>query len=220
MGYDYDEFLNAGYEDFEIEALQELSNIGVGHAATALSQLLHRRVDMSIPLVELIHMNNLGERIAGSLETVVAGILVDTIDEKDRMLNFLMIFDKISTHNILKILKSGETPKNLKSLDEISKSIIKETGNILLLHTISAINSFTESKWFPKAPQLSIDMVGAMIEEIIGRDYNIRNKFLLIECDVYTAEESLKGIIILLPSDSTRKTIMSRLYGDDIYNQS
>ncbi|MHA2250771.1 MAG: chemotaxis protein CheC [Candidatus Kariarchaeaceae archaeon] len=218
MGYDFKEMESAGYTDFEIEAFQELSNIGVGHAATALSQLLHRRVDMSIPLVELVHMNDLGQRIAGSLETIVTGILVDTIDESNRMLNFLMIFDKKSTQNILKVLKSGDPADNLKDLDEISRSIICETGNILLLHTISAINSFTESKWFPKPPQLSIDMVGSMIEEIIGRDYNIKNKFLLVECDVFTDEEKLKGIIILLPSDSSRKTLMNRLYGEDIYD--
>ena len=218
MGQNFDEFSDAGYQDFEIEAFQEISNIGVGHAATALSQLLHRRVDMSIPKVELIHMNDLGERIAGTLETAVSGILVDTIDENQHMLNYFLIFNKSSTKNILKILKTGQPPENLKEIDAIGRSIIKETGNILLLHTISAINSFTESKWFPKPPQLSIDMVGAMIEEIIGRDYNMKSKFLLVECDVFTEEENLKGIIILLPSDESRRKLMSRLYGEDIYD--
>ena len=39
---DYDDFNKAGFSEMEIEVLQEISNIGVGHAATALSQLLHR----------------------------------------------------------------------------------------------------------------------------------------------------------------------------------
>ena len=197
MSYDYDKLSSAGYTEFEIEALQEISNIGVGHAATALSQLLHRRVDMSIPHIELVNLKDLAEKIAGSLETVVAGILVDTVDG-DNMLNFVLVFDEKSTKNILNVLKAGDIPDSIKELDEISLSIVKETGNILLLHTISAINSFTETKWFPFPPQLSIDMVGAIVEELVGREKLTSNYFLLVDVEVFTKGQKMVGHIIII----------------------
>ena len=203
MSGNFDEFSKAGYFDFEIEALQEIANVGVGHAATALSQLLHRRVDMSIPVIELIKMNDLAVRIAGSLEAIVSGILVDT-EDGDKKLNFLLFYNAKTTRSILKILRSGEPPEDLKNLDKMSVSILKETANILLLHTISAISTFTETKWFPESPQLSIDMIGSMIQEIIGRDQDIRQEFLLVECDIFTDEEVLKGIILMLPNEIGR----------------
>ncbi|OLS27154.1 MAG: CheY-P phosphatase CheC [Candidatus Heimdallarchaeota archaeon LC_2] len=218
LGHDYEKFADAGYQDFEIEALQEIANVGVGHAATALSQLLHRRVDMSVPTIELVHFTQLGTRIADSLESVVSSILVDSI-EGDKMFNLLLIFDKESSINIINILKSGEPPESLSTLDEVSQSIILETGNILLLHTISAINQFAESAYFPKTPQLSIDMIGSILDEIISRQ-NIELKkesFLLIECNIFTDKESLKGNIIILPNESGIKFIMGKLYGEDIY---
>lgn len=219
LGHDYEKFSDAGYHDFEIEALQEISNVGVGHAATALSQLLHRRVDMSIPRIELVHYTQLGERMVGSLEALVSSILVDSVED-DKMFNLLLIFDEESSKNIIKILKTGEPPDDLANLDEISKSIVLETGNILLLHTISAINSFTESHYFPKTPQISIDMIGSILDEIISRqNIELRNEsFLLIECNLFTDNENLKGHIIILPNESGIKFIMNKLYGEGIYD--
>lgn len=220
VGHDYEKFIDAGYYDFEIEALQEIANIGVGHAATALSQLLHRRVDMSIPLIELVHYTKLSERITGDLEAIVSGILVDSAEDEN-MFNLLLIFDELSSKNILRILKTGEPPDDLSKIDEISQSIILETGNILLLHTISAINSFADSKYFPKTPQLSIDMIGSILDQLIGRQNFEKEKdmFLLVECDIFTDKEKLKGMIIILPNDSGLKFIMNRLYGEGIYEE-
>lgn len=214
---DYDEFAKHGYNDMEIEVLQEISNIGVGHAATALSQLLHRRVDMSIPYVELVKLEKLSERLVGSPEAIVTGVLVDTysLDDEDKMLNFVLFMDEPSTKNVLRILKTGSPPEDLSELDEISLSIVQETGNILLLHTITAINTFTGTRWFPSAPQLSIDMVGAMVDEVVGREQLAPDTFLLVECDVFTDEETLKAMILIVPNQEALKLIMGKLYGDE-----
>lgn len=214
---DYEEFQKAGYNEMEIEVLQEISNIGVGHAATALSQLLHRRVDMSIPYVELIQMEKVAERLAGSPENIVSSILVNTyaIDDEDKTLNFLLIFDEESTKNILSILKTSSPPEELTDLDEISESIIEETGNILLLQTITSINQFTGTSWFPSPPAFSIDMIGAIVDEIMA-DVNVANNlFLLVECDVFTEKDKLKGMILIIPNNEALEMIMAKLYGED-----
>lgn len=213
MSRDLEEFHGSNYSEIEIEAFQEIINIGVGHAATALSELLHRKVDMSIPFVHLRKLEDFAEIIAGSLEKVVTGILVDTVLD-DNMLNYLLIFDQKSTKNILRILRTSEPPDDLGDLDEVGKSIIQETGNILLHHVITAINTFTDSIWFPSVPQLSIDMIGAMIQEVVGRENNPNSKFLQIQCNIFTEDESLKGEIYIIPNESGLKTLMDKLYGD------
>lgn len=213
MSFDKSEFENSDISEIEIEAFQEISNIGVGHAATALSELLHRKVDMSIPFVHLRDISYFGEIIAGHVEQVVTGILVDsTLD--DKMLNYLLIFNEKSTKNILNILRTSEPPENLMDLDEIGFSILKETGNIVLHHVITAINSFTDSVWFPSTPQLSIDMIGAMIQEIVGRENNPESKFLQIQCDIFTDDESLKGEIYMIPNKEGLKLLLTKLYGE------
>ena len=216
---DYEEFEKHGFNDMQIEVLQEISNIGVGHAATALSQLLHRRVDMSVPYVEILSHDKVGERLVGANENLVASILVHTksFEDKEKSLTFLLIFGEDSVKNILDILKHENPPDDITKLDEISHSIIEETGNILLLHTITAINSFSGTRWFPSTPETKIDNIGAITNEIVGKQSS-KDIFLLVECDVFTDEEKLKGIILIIPNDDALHLIMSKLYGEDFVN--
>ena len=39
----------ADLEDFQMDVLKEVGNIGAGHAATALSTLLDKPIDMLVP---------------------------------------------------------------------------------------------------------------------------------------------------------------------------
>ncbi|RMG23667.1 MAG: hypothetical protein D6732_24585 [Methanobacteriota archaeon] len=205
------------FEDYDpkIEALQELSNIGVGHAATALSQLLNRRVDMSIPRVRFVPIADVGEYLAETPEEVVAGILQETSEDEKGVLNLLLIFDFESIKQLLGTLVASPIPSRIEDLDELSRSIIKETGNILLIHTISAINSFTEAKWFPHAPSLAIDMVGALTDELVSIEGDTGDKFLLVEVDIFTDEEKIKGDILMLPDRKAMNALMTTLYGEN-----
>jgi len=40
--------------EFQLDVLKEVGNIGAGHAATALSKMLNRPVDMKIPQVNIL----------------------------------------------------------------------------------------------------------------------------------------------------------------------
>ena len=42
------------YNSIQLDALREVSNIGVGNAATALSTLLGTKIDMSVPSVNMV----------------------------------------------------------------------------------------------------------------------------------------------------------------------
>lgn len=208
----------AGYNP-KFEALQEISNIGVGHAATALSQLLNRKVDMSIPRINMVKFEDAANYLASGPEDVVAGILMETAeDDPKHSLNMLLIFEQNSVLDLLSILRASNPTNDLFEMDEISTSILKETGNILLLHTISAINSFTDSRWFPAAPELVIDMVKALTEELLIEESEKETdelQVMLVECDVFTDDgQKVKGDILLLPRGQAMDILMTRLYGE------
>ena len=42
------------FNEMELDALKELGNIGAGHAATSLSQLLDRTIEISVPKISEI----------------------------------------------------------------------------------------------------------------------------------------------------------------------
>lgn len=38
----------------QLDALREIGNIGAGNSATALSQIINRRIDMNVPRVSMV----------------------------------------------------------------------------------------------------------------------------------------------------------------------
>ena len=61
--------------DMHLDVLKEIGNIGAAHAATSLSQLLDRKIDMYVPNVELVSFDEMFD-LAGGAETIVAGIFL------------------------------------------------------------------------------------------------------------------------------------------------
>ncbi len=48
------------FNTFQLDAIREVGNIGAGNAATALSKLLDRAVDMDVPRAELVSIYEIG----------------------------------------------------------------------------------------------------------------------------------------------------------------
>ncbi len=60
-------------DDVHMDILKEIGNIGAGHAATALSKLLNKRIEMTIPDVRIISFDEMMD-IVGGAENVVAAV--------------------------------------------------------------------------------------------------------------------------------------------------
>ena len=80
------------YDDLspvQLDVLKEIGNIGSGNAATALSQLLGRSIDMQVPQVRLMDVADAIESL-GSPDKLVVGILIRLKGDADGMIMFLL----------------------------------------------------------------------------------------------------------------------------------
>ncbi|MEM2022578.1 MAG: chemotaxis protein CheC, partial [Archaeoglobaceae archaeon] len=50
--------------EMELDAIKELGNMGVGKAATSISSMLGREIDMSVPQAKIVAISKLHEYIA------------------------------------------------------------------------------------------------------------------------------------------------------------
>jgi chemotaxis protein CheC len=64
----------------QLEALKEIGNIGSGHAATSLSDMLQSRISMDVPRVWLLPLNKLTE-VFGELDSPRAAIYLKITGE-------------------------------------------------------------------------------------------------------------------------------------------
>ena len=61
--------------ELQMDVLKEIGNVGAGNSATALSRLIQRRIEMNVPQVALVPIEDVPEFVGGP-ELVVVGIFL------------------------------------------------------------------------------------------------------------------------------------------------
>ena len=86
----------SSYTELELDALRELANIGSGTAATALSQMLGRPIDVSVPTVAALPLQDAVEQF-GPAETVVTAVVLPTFGDLEAIVVLLFEPDAAAT---------------------------------------------------------------------------------------------------------------------------
>lgn len=144
-----------------IDILKEIGNIGAGHAATALSTIMDKKIDMKVPNVQMISFNEMVEMVGGP-EEIVASCYLRI--EGDAPCNMFFVLPLEQGNKLIQRMTglnnfSFETPP----YNEMALSAFQELGNILVGSYISSLSDFTGLKLYPSIPATCIDMIGAII---------------------------------------------------------
>jgi len=188
----------------ELDFLRELSNIGVGHAATALSQLIGRQVGMRVPNVSIVDITLVPELMGGS-EKVVSGIYLQVLG--DARGGILLIFPDESSRALVRLLmKRDEDP-----LSEMGSSTLKEVGNILASAYLSALGNMLNITLIPSIPSLAHDMVGSVVDIVLADLGEVGDTAFVFETEFYDIADDIKGHFFLLPDPESIDVIMGAI---------
>ena len=194
------------------DVLREIGNIGLGNAASSLSQMLSQTIDISVPTVKLLDFNESVEYLGGP-ENVVLGMLVGLKGDINGMM--LYVLQKSFANSMLKAV-FGKEINDLTELDEMDLSFIREIGNILAGSYVNAISSLTGLTIDISVPTISIDMAGAILAGPAVEFAQIGNSVLFIDDSFIFGGSSsdnseVKSNMILVPELSSLETLFSRL---------
>jgi chemotaxis protein CheC len=186
----------------QLDLLKEVGTIGGGKAATALADLMNSRVEISVPQVSLIPLENISALLGGMDKT----FYVMDLDIKGDVLGriFLMFSPEdakyLSSHLMNK--PQGEIDTN----DEMFQSSLKEATNILSGSYVSALAEMTNLNMICGVPSLAVDMVGAILDFIFIQIAQYSEDALYIKTDLKVRGSSIEGLFLFFPnSESLRK---------------
>ncbi len=198
--FTFDE-INSMYFD----VLKEIGNIGAGNATTAIATLLNIKINMEVPNVKLMPVQELNTAI-GSEEEEIAGIYLGVQNDIEGSLMFLL---KMDAAHVLVNLLMGRSMDYREPFDEMDLSAMKEIGNIIAGSYLSALSGMTGLNISPTVPYISIDMAGAILSIPAIQFGQFGDNALLIETS-FGGETMLQGYFILLPElDSYDKILTS-----------
>lgn len=190
-----------------MDILKEIGNIGAGNAATSLSNMLSKRIEMKVPEVSLLDYNDIIESIGGA-ENVVVGVLIGFEGEINGLV--LFILKKEFVHLILNSLL-GTSLNSFEEITDIELSALSEISNIMLSSYVNSISTLTNMKIHVTVPSLNVDMSGALLDSITAEFSEIADKAVFIKEKYYLQDKTVHSYMLLLPSASSLKILLEKL---------
>jgi chemotaxis protein CheC len=97
--------ISGDLQAIQLDALREVSNMGAGHAATALSQMTNTRIMINVPRLQVVPLEEVPE-VVGSPDQVVAAVLMHMLG--DLTGRTLLIFPRNAAMRLAEILLHRE----------------------------------------------------------------------------------------------------------------
>ena len=156
--------------------------MGAGHASTAMARALKREVDIKIPSIELCSVEEVPKKI-GKLETFTIGVYTEVKgDLKGRLLTLFTKKDALRLAGMI----SG---REIEKLTDVSAEAVTSLADILAVSNLGAISDFFGMKIYQSPPEMSYDMLGALLQQVLV-DMSQHSDFVLFsKTDIYVSSE-------------------------------
>ncbi len=193
--------------NFQRDVLKEIGNIGAGHAATALSQLLADKINMTVPAVSILPLDQV-HNLLGGPEELLVGIYMRVFGESPGKIIFLFSYqDALTLVDKLTGSKIGFT----QNLGEFEESALKEISNIMTGAYLNALVRLTGFTLIPSVPAFACDMAGAIINSAL-LDFGVMGDHaLIIETQFSITERQIRGHFFLVPDPGALEVILNAL---------
>lgn len=195
---------NHDLHDAELKALTEVCNIGMEHAAIALSQLMGKGVEIQVPRLQVLD----GSGVSHLLESQEVTALQLQILGNVRGSILILLLQENARH-ILELLL-GKPPEIERPLDEMERATLMEVGNILASACLNALGNSLKMTLLPSVPSL----VSGKGREILDRAMEpwIDGEAVVMMDTMFNVSDSLcSGSIFLIPAPASLGALLVAL---------
>ena len=194
-------------QDMHLDVLKEIGNIGSGNAASALSELIQCNTDITVPTVKMLDFSE-AVNFLGGPENVAIGMLVGIKGDITGMMLYVL------QHSFASKMTStlfGTEIEDLTNMNEMETSFISEVGNIMAASYVNAISQLTGMMIDISVPNMTVDMVGAILSVPAVEFAQVGNKVLFIDDGFVIGDGEIKSNMILVPEMQSLETLFTRL---------
>ena len=189
------------YTEIQLDALRELANIGAGTAATALSQMLGRPIDVSVPSARALSLADAVDAV-GPADEEVTGVVLPVGGSLDAVV--LLVFSRDSARTLCVLL-------GVDADDEMGISALSEIGNIVGCSYIGAFAAMTGLELDPMPPETATDMLGAIVSSVLLGAALDTDMALVLDTDLFVEGAECSFGFLLVPTVDGVGELLSRL---------
>ena len=190
-------------DEAELDRVRELTSIGAGHAAGAFARVVGRPCRMRVPTVRLLRAESLGSAFVASGRD----------DERRAMSGVFFEVEGGLGGVIALLLPEGSREHVVRALlrpsgaiaPEDEESALRELGNMLVSHAVSAMADTLGTRVLPSIPVLAMhDAVSALASLVALRCAG--GPALRVETEISDAEGIYRGLLVYVPDLACLRT--------------
>ena len=189
------------YTETQLDALRELANIGSGKASGALSSMLGRSVDITVPSASVLPMADAVGTI-GDPEAEYTGVVLGVAGAMPA--SVLLLFTPRDARLMCGLL-------GVEAGTEIGVSALMEIGNIVGTSYINALAEMTGMALEPTPPGVASDMLGAIVETVLAERAGASDMALLLDSSLVVEETDCSVSFLLMPDQGGVDQLLARL---------
>lgn len=190
----------------QLDALKEVANIGAGHAATALSQMIGGTIMISVPTINISRLEEIPPQVAEPDEPVAAVLMHMLGDLTGRT---MLVFPRPSALRLAELMLHRDAGTSM-DFSEMEQSALKEAGNILSSAYMNALSEFMHLMLIPSPPSLAVDMSTAVLTTAYLQFSSQKDYVFCVESEfmMLNMSERLRGFFLLLPDPASLQALL------------
>lgn len=180
------------YTSLQIDVLKELVNIGGGNAATSISQLINKPIDMEVPTIEILDYNKVYKEIMAE-EQIIKAVIMKMMGDAEGV--FLYTITQEATDKLVKMM----LPDGMILSEELRDSTIRELVNILVSSFLNAISKMIEASLISSIPISTTDMFGAILSSVYIESGQYDENIMIIKNEFIYLGERIESSLYFVP---------------------
>ena len=187
--------MNKQLNNEQTDAFREVATIGAGNAATALSQLINKKIDINVPNVNMVSVANVPD-IFGSPEELVSSVYLALLGDISGVM--LLTYSKEESLRLADLLLGKEKGKT-KILNDMAQSALKECATILSGSYLNAMAKLLHLKLLMSAPGFALDMAGAIVDGILAETSKEADYAIVVNTELIVVGEKVMSYFFFIP---------------------
>lgn len=196
--------VKSNYSAVELDVLKEVINIGGGHAATSLSQLIEKPVHMTVPVIEMMEYADVYEQIMPE-EAVIKAVIIKMMGDAEGV--FLFTVDQQVSETIVAMMLPENTPYS----EAMANSALQELVNILVNSFLNAVMKLMDANLITSVPIVIEDMFGAIMSSVYLEQNQYDDSIMIIKNEFYYLGDRLESSLYFVPKPGIIEKMLTAL---------
>ncbi|MEM9190387.1 MAG: chemotaxis protein CheC [Myxococcota bacterium] len=189
--------------DTQVEALTEIINVGIGVAASALSDMAGDEVLLSTPHVDFLPPEEVIRFVDKDIGTKISAVKQNFAGPFDG--DVLLLFPERQSLELVRALLRDTVP--LEAMTEMEQEAMCEVGNVLLNATVSALADALDTEIETGLPEALL----CQGEELVPAGDAAKDWVMFLRVDFSLAKTAVRGYVAFLMGLGSIRELGARL---------